>query len=115
MKVENSEGMSKHGIKLTVILGLLPVLMGSAACAGSAGSPLGKHNNKAPIEVTSDSLEVQQQQNRAVFTGHVVAIQGDVRLTSDKMTVFYAGGEAKKADKKKPDNKADKRKTGASK
>ena len=61
----------------------------------------GKHNNKTPVEVTSDSLDVLQQDNKAVFSGHVVAIQGDVRLTSDKMTVYYAAADklAKKNDK----------------
>src|SRR5215203_5291888 len=49
-----------------------------------------KKHSKTPIEVTSDSLEVLQEENRAVFTGHVVAIQGDVRLKADKMTVFYS-------------------------
>ena len=30
-----------------------------------------------------------QQDNMAIFTGHVVAIQGQMRLKSDKMTVYY--------------------------
>jgi len=64
------------------------------AAAFAAKSPLGgKHNNKAPVEVTSDTLEVLQQENKATFSGHVVAIQGKVRLTADKMTVYYTGAE----------------------
>ncbi len=55
----------------------------------SATSPLGSHDSRTPIEVTSDTLEVFQQENRAVFSGHVVAIQGDVRLKADTMTVHY--------------------------
>ena len=76
-------------------------MMGTAYATPSASPLAGKHNNKTPIEVTSDSLEVQQQQNQAVFIGHVVAIQGDVRLTADKMTVYYASAGEKKADKQK--------------
>ena len=71
--------------------------------AYAANSPIpggSKHNNKAPIDVTSDSLEVMQQQNKAIFTGHVVAIQANTRLTADKMTVFYASGSDKKTSKK---------------
>ena len=71
--------------------------------AYAANSPIpggSKHNNKAPIDVTSDSLEVMQQQNKAIFTGHVVAIQADTRLTADKMTVFYASGSDNKTSKK---------------
>ena len=48
-----------------------------------------KNRKKEPIEVTSDTLEVFQQENRAVFSGHVVAIQGDTRLKADTMTIFY--------------------------
>lgn len=45
--------------------------------------------NNAPIEINADQLEVFQEENRAVFSGHVVAIQGDVRLKAEKMNVFY--------------------------
>src|SRR4051812_34248838 len=99
--------MGKHFCKWTIIVAMLPVLMGSNACAISSGAAFGgKHNSKTPIEVTSDALEVMQQQNKAVFTGHVVAIQGDVRLTAEKMTVFYAGAADKKAGKNAADRKS---------
>ncbi len=71
----------------------------------AASNPLaigGKHDNNEPIEITSDALEVFQQENRAVFTGHVVAIQGDVRLKSEKMTVYYKASEEKTAGDKTP-------------
>lgn len=53
-------------------------------------------NNKEPIEITSDTLEVQQKENQAVFAGNVVAIQGQVRLKSDRMTVYYMSADEKK-------------------
>jgi len=91
---------SPHKAGMTLLAVVVMALFSCAAYAAPAKSPLGgKHNNKTPIEVTSDSLEVMQQENKAIFTGHVVAIQGDVRLTSDKMTVYYASAEEKKADK----------------
>lgn len=45
--------------------------------------------NKGPIEITSDQLEVLQNENVAIFTGKVIAVQGDMQLTSDRMKVFY--------------------------
>ncbi len=48
-----------------------------------------RFNSNEPIEITSDQLQVDQLQNIAIFTGNVVAIQGDVRLKSDIMTVYY--------------------------
>ena len=86
----------------STVIGMLALFFAYDASAAPSGMALGsKHNKKAPIEVTSDALEVMQEQNKASFTGHVVAIQGKVRLTADKMTVFYASAEDKKADKKK--------------
>ncbi|NBX03617.1 MAG: lipopolysaccharide transport periplasmic protein LptA [Alphaproteobacteria bacterium] len=81
-------------LQCTFLFGLVTV---SAAHAVEAPK---KFDNNQPIEITSDSLEVLQEQNRATFVGHVVAIQGDMRLKSDKMIVHYhkaAEGEAKAA------------------
>lgn len=61
-----------------------------------------KFDNKQPIEITSDSLEVHQEENTATFIGNVVAIQGDVRLKSDRMVVYYTGKDEKKAEPKTP-------------
>ena len=61
----------------------------AAAPAGAQEGPFGgfKHDSKAPIEITSDSLEVRQAEQVAVFSGEVVAGQGTLRLTADKVTV----------------------------
>lgn len=59
----------------------------AAADAHAAAPSIG--NDKEPIDITADKLEVFQEENRAVFTGHVIAIQGDTRLASDKMIVHY--------------------------
>ncbi len=60
-----------------------------------------RFSSKEPIEITSDTLEVQQLENIAIFTGNVVAIQNDVRMKSDKMTVYYTSSEEKKTDTSK--------------
>ena len=52
-----------------------------------------KHDSTAPIEVTSAALEVRQDEQLAIFTGDVVAGQGSLRLTADKITVSYNGDE----------------------
>lgn len=66
-----------------------------------------KHDSKQPIEVTSDALQVFQEENRAVFTGHVVAIQGDVRLKADTMTVYYRAADKAEDAQKKPTSPAE--------
>lgn len=44
----------------------------------------------APVEVTSRQGEYLQQEGRGVYTGDVVATQGDSRITTDRLTVLCA-------------------------
>jgi len=76
---------------------LMIVIMLAPMGALAAGN---RFDNKSPIEITSDALEVQQLENTATFTGNVVAIQNDVRLKSDRMVVYYASADEKKEKKK---------------
>ncbi len=80
---------------LTSILFLSVIF--SAHAADQKTVPFSQNSN-APIDITADQLDVLQNENKAIFTGHVVAIQGDVRLTSEKMVVHYK--EQAKKDKK---------------
>lgn len=68
-------------------------LLAAVPATAQDKSPFGgfKHDNKAPIEITSDSLEVRQGEQLAVFSGEVVAGQGTLRLTADRVTVRYGG------------------------
>jgi lipopolysaccharide export system protein LptA len=60
--------------------------------AAQTTGPFGgfKHDASAPIEIVADALEVQQAQSLAIFTGEVIAAQGTLRLTTDRLTVTYA-------------------------
>ena len=71
-------------------------IMGTSmsACAQIAS----KTQAAQPIEVSSDKLDVFQDQNKAVFTGNVIAVQGSSNLRSKEMTVFYRQNGGKKAD-----------------
>lgn len=42
-----------------------------------------------PIAIDADSLEVLQSESKAIFQGNVKAVQGDMVLQSNVMTVFY--------------------------
>lgn len=56
----------------------------------------------APIHVEADHMTSTEKTNSVVFTGDVDAKQGDVRIRSDEMTVYYskAEDESGKEDKK---------------
>ncbi len=51
-----------------------------------------------PIEITADELEVQQAQGIATFRGDVDAVQGELRLTADELTVHYGGAAGEGGD-----------------
>lgn len=59
------------------------------AAAQPASPVTGKYDTKLPVEISSDTLEVLQRENKAIFKGSVVAVQGKLRLTSDVMIVHY--------------------------
>jgi lipopolysaccharide export system protein LptA len=42
-----------------------------------------------PVDVTSESLEVHQNEQKAIFVGNVVATQGESVLKTPRLTVFY--------------------------
>lgn len=45
-----------------------------------------------PVEVSADSLTVNQTDGSALFEGNVIAVQGDLRLTAGAVQVRYAQG-----------------------
>jgi len=62
-----------------------------------------------PIHVVSDSLEVDNKTQVAVFIGAVKATQGDVTIVGDKLEVYYdrdAEDKAKKPDQPKSEGGA---------
>ncbi len=56
-------------------------------------SALAGHNTNAPVDVTSDRIEVQDRADRAVFSGNVHVTQADLTLDTERLTVAYSGGQ----------------------
>ena len=59
--------------------------------ASSRPSALGNlgSNNKEPIKIDADRLDVFDKEQRAVFTGNVVAVQGESTINCAELTVLY--------------------------
>ncbi len=53
----------------------------------SCSSPLWAQD--APITIEADRMVSLEEKNSVLFTGNVDATQADVRIRSDKMTVYY--------------------------
>lgn len=47
-------------------------------------------NTDEPVEVTADTLSVDQENGQAVFSGNVRAIQGDMKLSAERVLVVYS-------------------------
>lgn len=69
-----------------------------------------RQNSNEPIDISSDTLEVQQDKQLAIFRGKVDVIQGDTRLRSDELFVYYkdraaqqtAGGQPQRQSAQRP-------------
>lgn len=53
-----------------------------------------EHDSSQPIEITSDSLQVDQTTGNAIFSGNVIVIQGDLRMAAGEVSVIYGTGDA---------------------
>jgi len=68
------------------------LLLAAAAAAQTDGTATGGFRNDdpdAPVEVTAERLDLARAEGTALFTGNVVAVQGDMRLTADWVLVEY--------------------------
>ncbi|WP_156353285.1 MULTISPECIES: LptA/OstA family protein [unclassified Sphingomonas] len=60
------------------------------AIAGSAPAQT-RHDSNAPIDVSANAIELQDKQQRAVFTGGAVFRQSTMTLTADRVVIAYSG------------------------
>ena len=77
---------------------LLLALLACGAVRAEAQSALKGHDADAPVNVTSDRIELQDREDRAIFVGKVHAVQGDMTIDAQRMTVAYRKGNGPNAD-----------------
>ena len=81
--------------------GWLAALAAALLCSSGAGAaaekPSGPNdsvavfpgtNSKEPISIDADELVYYDKEHKAVYSGNVVVIQGDTKMTCSAMTVF---------------------------
>lgn len=71
------------------ILVTLLMTLGVAFSIAFAAPAAHRTNSNLPINIKSNELSADNKGKTAVFTGKVVAKQGDVTIFCDKMTVYY--------------------------
>jgi lipopolysaccharide export system protein LptA len=71
---------------------VMAVLLGAVAAAAE-GTNVAFGTIKAdptlPVEVTADNLDVDQADGSAEFTGNVLIVQGEMRLSAKRVLVIY--------------------------
>lgn len=72
-----------------LVAGLVAGVLASGGPAGAQVSALKDHDTAQAIDITADRLEVRDQENMAVFSGSVEAVQGDLNISADSITVYY--------------------------
>lgn len=78
-------------LRLTLASLALAVGLSSATAQGTNLTVSGlQQDTGAPVEVTADSLQVDQAAGNAVFTGNVLIVQGAMRLAAAEVRVTYA-------------------------
>lgn len=65
------------------------LLAGGMALAQESVSALKEHDTRSPIDISADRLEVRSKDDIAVFEGRVEAVQKDLTLKADRITVYY--------------------------
>jgi lipopolysaccharide export system protein LptA len=74
----------------SVMAALLSAPAVAAASKSSSNSLLPGANSKEPISIDANKLNYFDKEQKAIYTGNVVAIQGDTKLTCSVMTIYLA-------------------------
>jgi lipopolysaccharide export system protein LptA len=79
---------------LAILFSLVLILISGEAQEKSGGGKGGDRGfgftaSRAPIDITSDTVEADQKQNRVTFKGNVVAKQEDVTLYANTLVIIY--------------------------
>ena len=82
------------GRLFSVVLSTL-VLLGTAQAAEPVTAKV--EVVQAPVQIKSDELKILQKQQKAIFSGNVVATQGELTIRCARLEVQYVGTKEGKA------------------
>lgn len=76
-------------LRFSLVLALVALASPLVAQGAQVAFGGAQHDNTLPVEVTADSLEVDQTDSTAVFSGDVLIVQGEMRLSAPRVLVVY--------------------------
>lgn len=71
---------------LHLAMGALLLVAGPSFAQSSSGLGI---SSGEPVQIDGDSLEILEEQGKAVFTGSVTVVQADTVLKTSKLTIYY--------------------------
>jgi lipopolysaccharide export system protein LptA len=85
----------------TALAGLVMIAAAQPAAAQRSGSPvLPGGNSRAPIQIDAAKLDYFEKEQRLVYSGGVLAKQGDATLKASSLTIFFAKQDDAKGETK---------------
>jgi lipopolysaccharide export system protein LptA len=80
------------GVCVVALVAALDAQQSKSAAQSSratSGGVLGIGASKAPIAIDADKLQIFDKEQRAVYSGNVVVVQGETTMKAAHMTVYY--------------------------
>ena len=75
---------------------LFLLLIPSTMQAKDNSAKINKLSSKEPIEIVSDRMDAYNEKKLVIFSGNVVATQGDKEIKSDRLLLYYKKETGKK-------------------
>lgn len=88
-------GVGWHSLRLAAVVVLTAAMNAGPVTAAGQGSADGTPPAPPPVRISADEAEYFNTTGLVVFTGKVVAVQGDSTLTSDRMEVLFTPQETR--------------------
>jgi lipopolysaccharide export system protein LptA len=82
----------RRAIALAIALAFVAVAPAGAANKDTGASLLPGAGSKAPVSIEADKLVYFDKEQKAIYTGNVVVIQGDSKMTCSELTIYMDKG-----------------------
>lgn len=86
MSPQSARPLRPAGLLLALLVGLVPAAAAAQGSRGGAILPGG--NSKQPINIQATKLDYFDKEQKLVYTGNVLAVQGDAKLKCSVLTIF---------------------------
>lgn len=87
----------KHVLVFLIPFAALTVAAQAATTTTTASKPLiGKHDNNAPINISSDNFQADLNGKTGTWSGNVIVVQGDMKMRANKVRMTTVNGKTDK-------------------